>query len=126
MKDDQIKNNLILNLTFEFSVLSMQFCDELETKKKFVLSRQLFRSSTSIGANVWEAQNSESDQDFLHKFKIAAKEMDETKYWLLLCNHLNNGPDTKLLYNKLNSIQRVITKIISTTKKKIHKQSKTN
>jgi four helix bundle protein len=119
MKNDQIKNNLIVNLTFEFSIMSMNFCEELDLRKKFVLSKQLFRSSTSIGANVWEAQNSESKPDFIHKFKIAAKEMDETKYWLLLCDNIYNGPDTKILHDKLNTIQKIITKIISSTKRKL-------
>ncbi len=55
-----------------------------ETKKEFVLSKQLLRSGTSVGANVREAQNAESNADFIHKFGMAQKECDETIYWLEL------------------------------------------
>jgi four helix bundle protein len=65
--------------------------DEL---KKFALSNQFFKSGTSIGANAREAQNAESKADFVHKFKISAKEVEETEYWLLLCQHSKKLPDT--------------------------------
>lgn len=55
-------------------------------QKKFVIAKQLLKSGTSIGANSVEAQNAESKADFIHKIKIAAKEADETQYWLLLCD----------------------------------------
>ena len=75
------------------------------------------KSGTSIGANVWEAQNAESKNDFIHKFKIAAKEMDETEYWLLLCNHSKKYPKDETLLEKLESISKVINKIIASSKK---------
>jgi len=52
-----------------------------------VIANQLLRSGTSIGANVHEAQNAESRADFIYKIKIALKELEETKYWLLLCEN---------------------------------------
>ena len=67
------------------SVMLRQQRESLEEQRKYVIARQLLRSGTSIGANVHEAQNAESKSDFIHKFKIAAKEVEETKYWLLLC-----------------------------------------
>lgn len=70
------KDNLIVKLTFEFSLLIIDFTESLESKRKFNMSNQLFRSGTSIGANVREAQNAESKADFIHKMKIAAKEAD--------------------------------------------------
>ena len=82
MRDD--KDNVIVNLTFKFSFHVIEYCELLESKRKFVISTQLLRAGTSIGANVREAQNAESKPDFVHKFKIAAKEADETQYWLLL------------------------------------------
>ncbi len=84
MRND--KDNLIVDLTFKFSLAIIQYCEELEVNKKFVIARQLLKSGTSIGANVGEAQNAESKSDFIHKFKVAAKEADETEYWLQLCN----------------------------------------
>ena len=116
MKRELIEKNEVLKLTFEFSILIIQFCEELETLRKYDLARQLFKSGTSIGANVKEAQNAESKADFIHKFKIAAKEADETEYWLMLCSEFKNFPETKLLFNKLDSINKIITKIISTSK----------
>lgn len=77
--------NIILEKTFSFSLMTIEFCEELQSRKKFVIAEQLLKSGTSIGANVREAQNAESENDFIHKFKIAAKEADETEYWLLLC-----------------------------------------
>ena len=65
-----MKENRILNLSFEFAHGVIQYCDLLETEKKYVLARQLLRSGTSIGANVREAQNAESKADFIHKMKL--------------------------------------------------------
>lgn len=88
----------------------------LENQKRYVIARQLLRSATSIGANVHEAQNAESKLDFVHKFKIAAKEIEETKYWLILCNESKHYPDCKGLIEKLHEIDKIVTKIISTSK----------
>jgi four helix bundle protein len=114
MRDD--KENKIIDLTFKFSVKILEFCDELDQKRKFVLARQLLKSGTSIGANSREAQNAESKADFIHKFKVAAKEADETEYWLQLCKVAANYPDPTDLLNDLNVIIKVISKIISSSK----------
>jgi len=116
MQKEMIEKNLVLKLTFEFAVLIMNYCDELQVLKKFTISNQLFRSGTSIGANCFEAQNAESKADFIHKIKIAAKESDETQYWLMLCDFYKDLPNCKLMINKLDEISRVLNKIISTSK----------
>ena len=118
MKADIFNSNPIVKLTFEFSLEIISFCKSLNDNKDYLLSKQLFRSGTSIGANVCEAQNAESKADFIHKFKVAAKEVDETHYWLLLCKHSEHFPDCDPLLNKLNEIDKIITKIISTSKSK--------
>ncbi len=64
--------NIIVKLTFEFALEIIEFCEILEANKRFVIANQLLKSGTSIGANVREAQNAESKNDFIHKFKIAA------------------------------------------------------
>ena len=110
------KPNLIVDLTFEFSLKIIEYTELLEAKRKFNIANQLFRSGTSIGANVREAQNAESKADFIHKIKIAAKEADETEYWLLLCKKSKNYPDPDELLKSLESIHRVISKIISSSK----------
>jgi len=107
---------LIVELTFDFALKIITYVDQLEKQRKFVLANQLLKAGTSIGANVREAQNAESKLDFIHKMKIAAKEADETEYWLLLCNHSENFPkcDDHLL--SCSSIIKVLSKIISTSK----------
>ena len=109
--------NIILKKTIEFSLDVIRYVELLEEKRKFVIANQLLKSGTSIGANVHEAQNAESKADFIHKFKIAAKEIEETKYWLILCKNSNNYPLCDELWNKLLEIEKIITKIISTSKK---------
>lgn len=111
------KENIIVNKVVEFSLLIIEYVEELERRRKFVIANQLLKSGTSIGANVCEAQNAESKIDFTHKFKIAAKEIEETRYWLILCDRANNYPDCKYLSEKLFEIEKIITKIISSSKK---------
>ena len=82
MKKELFDNNPILKLSFDFSLMIIDYCEKLDSNKKYILSRQLFRSATSIGANAMEAQNAESKTDFFHKMKIAAKEAEESQYWL--------------------------------------------
>ena len=118
MKKEEIEANPILKLTFEFSLSIIDYCDLLDEKKKYTTSRQLLKSGTSIGANSTEAQNAESKADFIHKIKIAAKEADETQYWLLLCSYSNNYPECNSLLLKLESVQKVLNKILGTAKKK--------
>ncbi len=88
----------------------------LERNHKYVIGRQLLKAGTSIGANVREAQNAESRIDFIHKMKIAAKEADETEYWLLLCNRSDEYANCDELLNDCTSIMKVLSKIISSSK----------
>ena len=111
------KDNLIVNLTLSFAIEIVKFCEILEGRKKYVIAKQLLRSGTSIGANVREAQNAESKPDFIHKFKIAAKEAEETEYWLLICKKSEGYPNPDLLLENLKSIQKIINKIIASSKK---------
>ncbi|HAN18585.1 MAG: four helix bundle protein [Bacteroidetes bacterium GWC2_33_15] len=116
MRND--KDNLIVSLSLEFSLDIIEFAEILEEKKKYVIAKQLLKSGTSIGANIREAQNAESKADFIHKLKIAAKEADETEYWLVLCELSKNYPKNEKLKVKLESIIKILSKIISTSKTK--------
>jgi four helix bundle protein len=118
MKNELFEKNVILKLSFDFSLMIIDYCEKLEGLKKFVLANQLLKSGTSIGANCMEAQNAESKADFIHKMKVAAKEAEETQYWLMLCDYATNYPDCKLLINKLQEINKVLGKILSTSKKR--------
>lgn len=113
---EKYKNNPILKESFEFALMIVKYSELLDENKKFVISKQIIRSGTSIGANIKEAQNAESKADFIHKLKIALKEADETEYWLFLCENLENYPNPIGLLEKLNSILKMLNKIISTSK----------
>jgi len=80
-----MKENVVLTKSFDFAVRVVNLYKYLVSEKKeYVLSKQLLRSGTSIGALVREAQHTESNADFIHKFSISLKEANETEYWLLL------------------------------------------
>lgn len=115
MRND--KKNIIVELSVEFALKIISFSEELESIRKFDLSRQIFKSGTSIGANIREAQNAESKADFIHKMKIAAKEAEETAYWLELCRKSENYPSAPLLETKVVEILMILSKIISSAKK---------
>lgn len=114
----QERPNVIVDKTFEFALLIVGFAEKLESNRKYVIANQLLKSGTSIGANVREAQNAESKADFIHKMKIAAKEADETEYWLLLCQKSENYPDCDVLQKEIKEIVRILSKIISSSKSK--------
>lgn len=112
----ELKENLIVTLTFQFALNIVRFTEKLEADRKFIVAKQLIRCGTSIGANVREAQNAESKADFIHKLKIAAKEADETEYWLEICHQSENYPNCEELLAKIHSIKKVLSKIIATSK----------
>ena len=114
----EAKENVIIKLTFQFALEIVKYCEDLQSTKKFVIANQLLKSGTSIGANIREAQNAESKADFIHKFKIAAKEIEETIYWLELCKYSENYPNTDELIEQINNISRIVNKIIITSKQK--------
>ncbi|MFB0926410.1 MAG: four helix bundle protein [Vicingaceae bacterium] len=111
------KENVILIKTIAFSLLIIDFCEELERKRKFVIANQLLKAGTSIGANIHEAQNAESRADFIHKVKIAAKEVEEVKYWLILCKEAKSYPFDENLEHQIKEIGLIIYKILSSSKK---------
>jgi four helix bundle protein len=116
MRKELFENNPLIKLSFEFSLAVIEYCEQLEEKKKYVIARQLLRSATSIGANAMEAQNPESKADFVHKIKIAAKEAEETQYWLMLCDYSKHYPGCKHLLMQLEVLAKIIGKILVTSK----------
>lgn len=107
--------NLIVDMTFDFSLQIISFTEKLEAQRKFNMANQLFRSGTSIGANVCEAQGAQSKIDFKHKCKIAYKEAEETRYWLRLCEKAESYPFEQSMLEAIQSIIKVLGKIISST-----------
>jgi len=118
MEKKLLDQNAILRLTFDFSLMLISYCEKLKAARNFVIADQILRSGTSIGANAMEAQNAESKADFIHKMKMAAKEAEETQYWLMLCEYSENLPECKSLTMKLEEIQKVLSKILGTSKRK--------
>ena len=94
-----------------------------ENKQEYVLSKQLLRSGTSIGANVREGLNAESKKDFIHKLAIAQKETDETLYWIELLKETEFIKQTEFnsLSNDLHEILKIIKSIIITAKNNMTK-----
>ena len=119
MQKELIESNPIIKHSIQFSLMVIDYCELLTAQKQFIISNQLLRSATSIGANAMEAQNAESKADFIHKIKISAKEADETQYWLTLCECSVKYPDCIALRQKLEELQRILNAILGTAKRKI-------
>ena len=117
MRND--KKNIVVELSIQFSLGIISFSETLRNQRHFDLASQVFRGVTSIGANIHEAQNAESLVDFTHKFKTAAKKAKEVNYWLELCKRSKHLPSSDLKQELKNLIQ-LISKIISSSKKKLY------
>ena len=117
-------DNAIVRLSFELALAVLAYVGELEAGRRYVVARQLLRCGTSVGANVREAQHAESRADFIHKCKIAAKEAEETDYWLQLCTHAPDyaTPPTTLA-DTLLSVRRLLARIIISSKANAAKAS---
>ena len=116
-----MKDNVLLNKTEAFSIRIINAEKYLRTQKKeTIMSKQILRSGTSIGANTAESQNAQSPSDFVHKLSIALKEADETKYWLKLLHGSQYITEEahKSMSTDLNEIIALLTTIIKTTKNK--------
>ena len=116
-----MKESIIKNKSFDFAVRVVKLYRFLcETKREFVISKQLLRAGTSIGANVREALNAESKADFIHKLAIAQKEADETCYWLELlhASEMLEIKEFNSIHSDAQELLVIIKSIILTTKQK--------
>ena len=114
-----MKENLIQQKSYSFAIKIVELYKYLiETKKEFVLSKQLLRSGTSVGANVEEAIGGQSRKDFISKLSIAYKETRETKYWLSLLRDTGYLTQEKIspIFDHCEEIAKIIGKIQKTTK----------
>ena len=106
----------IIKLAYDFSLRIVELYYELINKKEYVLSKQLLRSGTSIGANIFEATAAVSKKDFSNKMAIASKEARETYYWLKLLNDSNKVSVNLSSYiSDIKSIIFILTAIVKTT-----------
>jgi len=118
------KTNIILDKTFHFSLSIIALYQYLTVQKcEYVMSKQLLKSGTSIGANINEAQEAQSKKDFISKCSISLKEARETDYWLrlLAASHYLDGKEAELtvLFGELSDIRKILTSIINSSKKSL-------
>ena len=111
-----MKENIIAIKTFDFALSILNLFILLKKEKEFIISKQIVKSATSIGANVEEAIAAQSRKDFIHKMSIASKEARETKYWLRLLDKSNlTSIEMNNYLIEVEHIINIITKIIKTS-----------
>ena len=116
-----MKNNIIQDKSLDFAVRIVRLCRYLEDEcREFVISKQIIRSGTSIGANVRESRNAQSDADFISKLSISLKEADETQFWLevLYRSETIDEKMYKSLCDDVKELVALLTSIIKTMKSK--------
>ncbi len=118
MQKQLIASNPILKKTIEFSLLAVDYCELPDAGRKYVISRQLLKCATSVGANAMESQNSGSKAGFIPKIKIAAKEAHKVQYRLTLCGYSPGCSNCDQQYQKLTEIQKILNSILGTATRK--------
>ena len=101
----------------ELAIISIRYCREIEKAKRPDIADQLGRSSASAGANIREAQFAESRKDFIHKMKIAYKELSETEYWLELCKEGFEIQSDKNPFPIILELKKLLSATIATAKR---------
>ena len=122
-----MKDNLVREKSYAFALAVIKLYQALTARKEFVLSKQLLRSATSIGANIEEASAGQSRADFLSKMSIASKEARESNYWLRLLRDSEIASDEEIqpLLSESESLIRILTSIVKTTIENSNPKSKT-
>ena len=111
--------NVVEEKSFQLAIRTIRLYQYLRSKKKeFVLSKQLLRSGTSVGANVAEAQQAQSRADFLSKINIALKKAAETEYWLRLLRATDylEEKEFRSIYSDCEQVKKLLVAIVKTTK----------
>ena len=114
-----MKENIVMNKSFRFALNVIKMCNVLiREKHEFILSKQLLRSGTAIGALVKEAEHAQSKADFINKMNIALKEANETEYWLMLLSESDYCIDISLtnLLEECKELIRLLISIVKTSK----------
>ena len=115
-----MKDNLIQSKSFEFSLSIISLYKLLQNEREYIVSKQLLRSATSIGANIEEAIGGQSKRDFLAKVSISLKEARETRHWLRLLQESElTQIDVSNYQKEILSIINILSSIVKTTKTRI-------
>jgi len=124
MGSDNIAESIMLDKAKDFAVEIINLCKAVkEAKKESVITNQLMRSGTSIGANIHESKYAHGTADFISKMQIALKECYESEYWLELLNRTDciSDEEYKLVVNRCGQIRRMLISSINTVKEKSQK-----
>ena len=117
-----MKDNILYTKSMALAIRCVNLYKHLTTEKKeFVLSKQLLRSGTSVGANIRESRNAQSPADFINKLSIALKEADETQYWFELLHHTDFITDEEFtsINADVDELISILTSVIKKTKTKL-------
>ncbi|MCB0459651.1 MAG: four helix bundle protein [Flavobacteriaceae bacterium] len=114
----KLENNPLQNKSYDFALRIIKLSKKLANNKEFILSKQLLKSGTSIGANIIEANGAISKADFSSKMSIAYKECLETKYWLSLLKDSGEIKEDEfvLLYDEADELAKILFSILKTTR----------
>lgn len=122
MESGKLNKSLVKTKSFDFAVRIIRLYQYLvNEKKEFVLSKQILKSGTSVGANITEALQGQSKKDFLMKMNISLKECSETKYWIELLEATDyiDRKQKESIYSDCIEIERILTSIVKTTSEKL-------
>jgi len=122
---NDISENVIEKKSYAFAINVVNAYKKLESRSEYVLSKQLLRSGTSIGANVMEGLRAQSRKDFISKMNIALKEANESEYWIRLLmdtGYLSKQED-KLLLNECKEVCRILSSIVRTANNNLNNNS---
>ena len=114
-----VKENIIMEKSLTFSIRIVNLHKYLvKEKKEYMVSKQVYRSGTSIGANIAEAQQAQSKSDFVHKMSIALKEASETNYWIRLLHATDylNDKAMESMIQDCSELEKMLTVIIKSAK----------
>lgn len=117
--------NILKSKSFDFALRIIKCFQFLQSRKKeFILSKQLIRCGTSIGANIREAEQAQSKADFIHKLSVSLKETNETLYWLelLVKSEYINEKEFESIYSDAVELTKLLTAIIKTSKANLRKK----
>jgi len=115
-----MKENIVVKKSFDFALKIIELYRILNIEKEFIISKQLLRSGTSIGANIQEATAGFSKKDFVYKMSIASKEARETRYWLQLLNKSNlTEINVDIHLDEVNHLINILTKIVKTSQQNL-------
>ncbi|MEX1002926.1 MAG: four helix bundle protein [Crocinitomicaceae bacterium] len=124
MKTNRYQEGPTANKSFKFAIEIVQICKKLQKDHEYVLSKQLLRSGTAIGAIYREAKNAQSSKDFIHKLSLSQKEADETIFWLDLLyetDYINSEEHSKL-FEAANELMSLLTSSLKTCKRQNNKK----